>query len=239
MKSNKSIGIVLPAYNEGEVIGSVIADIPSSIDINNIKCEVRVVVVNDGSSDNTAQEVKKFKKVYLINHILNSGAGAATRTGLHFAYDQGCDYVVTMDSDGQHAIEDVKKLIDTILKGDADFVIGSRLINSEGMPWYRVLGNKGLSLFTFLMFGVFVTDSQSGLKALNRKAISQINFHSNNFAFCSEMLWHAKKAKLKIKEVPIKAIYSDYSLAKGQTNWDVVHIIRQMVRQRIAGFFNG
>lgn len=237
--SKKRVGIVMPAYNEGKVIGEVLGSLLKYIKKTNLDIEPKIIVVNDGSADNTGDVVGEYEDVYLINHILNSGAGAATRTGIHTAQRLGCDFVVTMDSDGQHASEDVERLIKEILKSDADLVIGSRLINSEGMPWYRVLGNKGLSLFTFFMFGVFVTDSQSGLKALNKSAMEKIHFRSNNFAFCSEMLWHAKKARLRIKEVPIRAIYSEYSLEKGQSNWDVVHIVGHMLKHRLLGILNG
>jgi glycosyltransferase involved in cell wall biosynthesis len=239
ISNNTRVGIVLPAYNEGSVIYDVLSALPNNIKLLGRTVPVEIIVVNDGSNDNTQEQIEKTKGVTLINHILNSGAGAATRTGLHHAQNIGCDFVVTMDSDGQHAVADAVRLIEYIAQGKADFVIGSRLIDSQGMPWYRVLGNRGLSLITFIMFSVFVTDSQSGLKALNTKAMDSISYRSNNFAFCSEMLWHAKKAKLRIKEIPIQAIYSDYSLAKGQTNWDVVHIIRQMVKQRIMGLFDG
>ncbi len=141
MKNNSvhKVGIVLPAYNEAKVISSVLKEIPNSIKMKNKDFVVNIIVVNDGSSDSTEQEVRKNKNVTLINHILNSGAGAATRTGINYARNNGCDYVITMDSDGQHHIDDVKKLITEISKNEYDFIIGSRLINSEGMPWYRVL----------------------------------------------------------------------------------------------------
>lgn len=232
------LAVVLPAYNEGAVIGDVLEKIPKSRVIGGEKYKISVIVVNDGSTDDTADQTR-LKDAYLVNHILNSGAGAATRTGLNVAKMLGCDFAVTMDSDGQHAIEDVLNVADAVVEGKADFVIGSRLVNTIGMPWYRVIGNKGLSFITFIIFGVFVTDSQSGLKALNKKALSRINFHSNDFAFCSEMLWHAKKAGLVIKEVPIKAIYTDYSLTKGQSNWGAVGIIRQLILRRLVGIING
>lgn len=234
-----NIAIVLPAYNEAAVIKNVLLKMPRNIAIGKKKNSTIIIVVNDGSSDDTAKIVRKIPNVKLINHLLNSGAGAATRTGLHVAKLSGAKYTITMDSDGQHAVSDVVKVANEISKNEADLIIGSRLIETKGMPWYRVLGNKGLSFITFLVFGVFVRDSQSGLRAYNQKALQQINFHSNHYAFCSEIIWSAHRKGLRIKEIPITAIYSDYSLSKGQSNWGAVTIIRQIIKRRLLSIFYG
>lgn len=239
MSSSKLIGVVIPAYNESAVISKVLREIPRTLQIRGKSYDVVTIVVNDGSSDDTAAQVSNHRRVHLINHIINQGAGAATRTGMAYAKRLGCAYAITMDADGQHHINDVKKLITEITKNKADLIIGSRLINAQGMPWYRVLGNKLLNIITFILFGVSVTDSQSGLKAFNRKALENIQYRSNNYAFCSEMIWQAKRAKLHITEIPIRAIYTDYSLSKGQTNLDVVHILGQLFKQRFIGLIDG
>jgi glycosyltransferase involved in cell wall biosynthesis len=234
-----SIAIILPAFNESAVIGSLLDLLPRELTLNNCHYLVHIIVVNDGSSDDTASVVSKRKDVYLINHLLNSGAGAATRTGINFAKELGVSYAVSMDSDGQHAVEDVIKVLKEIADNNADFIIGSRLVESTGMPWYRVVGNKGLSLITYMIFGVFVKDSQSGLRGYNQTALQKIEFHSNQYAFCSEMIWSAHRQKLRIKEVPITAIYTDYSLGKGQTNWGAIQIIRQIIKRRLLHIFHG
>lgn len=234
-KSTPHIAIVIPAYNEASAIGSVLDSLPTSIAGHPILS----IVVNDGSSDSTGTIVKKYKNVKLINHVLNSGAGAATRTGINYAISKNVSMVATLDADGQHHIEDVIKIIKHALESKVDLTIGSRLLSTKGMPWYRVIGNKGLSFITFLIFGVFVTDSQSGLKVLNKKALEKIKFHSNSYAFCSEIIWQAHKSKLTIEEVPIRAIYTEYSLSKGQSNWNAIHIIGQMLKRRFLGFING
>lgn len=239
MKPAKQIGIVLPAYNEGSVIGKVLSDIPKSVKVDSKLFKITTIVVNDASTDNTQSIISKRKGVILINHILNSGAGAATRTGINYAKELECDYIITMDSDGQHSIKDAVNVVSEVIQNKADFAIGSRLINSSGMPWHRVLGNKLLSFFTFLLFGVFVADSQSGLKAMNGLAAEKIDYRSNSYAFCSEMIWKAHQAKLRIMEVPIEAIYTDYSLSKGQKNWDGIHLIGQLVKRRVIEILNG
>lgn len=231
----KKIGLVIPAYNEATAIGDVLKSLPKKIK----DYDVLTVVINDGSTDETAQVVANFKSVTLINHILNSGAGAATRTGINYVKSQGCSTVITLDADGQHHIEDVLKIAEHSIDSTSDLIIGSRLIATQGMPWYKVVGNKGLSFITFLIFGVFVTDSQSGLKALNQNALDKIKFHINDYAFCSEIIWQAHKNKLKIEEIPIKAIYTDYSVSKGQSNWNGFNIVGHMLKRRFMGFING
>lgn len=239
MPKSRTIGVILPTYNEAATIGAVLDELPQTITAGGKTYATVIIVVNDGSADDTAKIAGQRPHVHVINHLLNLGAGGATRTGLVYALQSGCDFAVTMDADGQHAVGDVVKLAKAIVSDEGDFIIGSRLINTEGMPWNRVMGNKTLSLLTFLLFGVFVTDSQSGLKALNRQALEKITFYSNNFAFCSEMIWKAKKQRLRIKEIPIKPIYTSYSLSKGQQNLDAIHIISQLFKRRILELLNG
>ena len=231
----KTIGIILPAFNEGPVIGQVLDRLPRHLNASGKKLRTLIIVVNDGSSDNTALEVAKRKGVTLISHVINCGAGAATRTGLHYALESGCSYAVIMDSDGQHSAEDVKKLIGAIANDESDLIIGSRLKQYSGnMPLSKRVGNKGLSFITFLLLGVYASDTQSGLRAFSRQAMGMVEFHSNNYAHCSEMLWKAHQAKLRISEVPIEAIYTDYSVSRGQKNLSGAYeIIRQLIRRRL------
>jgi glycosyltransferase involved in cell wall biosynthesis len=237
-KAKTKVMIMIPAYNEGTVIGGVIDKLLDDLKKHQLD-EAQVIVVNDGSKDNTADEVRSRKGVVLINHILNSGAGAAIRTAIGYARDSGADYAVAMDADGQHDSEDVARVLKELMKNESDIVIGSRLINAEGMPWYRVLLNKGGGLFTFLLFGIFVKDSQSGLRGFNRAALHKLIFHSNNYTYNSELMWRIKQNDLTVKEIPIKAIYSEYSLSKGQSNWEVIHIVRELIKYRLLEFLNG
>jgi glycosyltransferase involved in cell wall biosynthesis len=238
--NKRKIGLILPAYNESKVIGSVLDSLPASISVGGRKYKVQIVVVNDGSRDATASEVAKKEGVVLINHIINSGAGAATRTGLHYAKSIGCEYALTMDSDGQHSSKDMAKLAQAIIEGKSDFIIGSRLKSSDGnMPISKKIGNLGLGVITFILLGVYASDTQSGLKALNRKALESVEFHSNNYAFCSEMIWKAHQSKLRINEVPIEAIYTDYSVSRGQRNLTgAMEITKQLIKRRFLSFIN-
>ena len=236
MSSANKIAIIIPAYNEGRVIGGVLDKLIKDLKTSDL-AGADIIVINDGSKDDTSNQVKKRSNVMLISHLMNSGAGAAIRTGLSYSRDNGYDYAVAMDADGQHDSKDATRVVKELMKGQQDIVIGSRLVDPEGMPWYRILGNKGLSFFTFLLFGLKVQDSQSGLRGFNKNALSKITFQSNNYTYNSELMWRIKQSKLKVKEIPIKAIYSDYSLSKGQSNWEVVHIVRQLLKYRFMEFF--
>ncbi len=235
-----TVGIVLPAYNEEGVIGQVITSLPRYINAGGKKYQTKIIVVNDGSRDATTPEVKKHDDVILIEHLLNGGAGAATRTGLHYAKGLGLEYAVTIDSDGQHSTKDLIRVTEEVAKDHADFVIGSRLKQYSGnMPLSKKIGNLGLSIITFLLLGVYVSDTQSGLKALNKKALDKIEFHSNGYAFCSEMIWKARQQKLRIKEIPIEAIYTDYSKSHGQKDiTGAMDITKQLIKRRFLSFFN-
>ena len=233
-KTTLRVCIVVPAFNESSVIGEVIKDTFNTFKKANHSTDI--VVVNDSSKDNTADVAKKAGAI-VVNHILNSGAGGATATGLSYAQQNNYDIAVTMDADGQHTPEDVLKGVNTLADSDTDLLIGSRLINSEGMSRVKVLGNQGLSFITYLLFGVNSTDSQSGLRVFSRKALESLRWKTSGYEFCSEMLWRAKQLNLNISEYPIKAIYTDYSKAKGQNNWNAINIVKSLVKRRIAEIF--
>ena len=226
-----SVCVIIPAYNEGKVIAEVVKGIKKALGNDG-----NVVVVNDGSLDNTSSEARRGGAI-VIDHILNSGAGGATATGLSYANQRGYSIVATMDADGQHAPEDVLKGIKEIKNRDLDLLIGSRLIDSQGMSRLKVVGNQGLSLITFLLFGVKTTDSQSGLRIYSRRALETLRWRTNGYEFCSEMIWRAKQQGLGIGEYPIQAIYTEYSKGKGQNNWNAINIIKSLLKRRVAELF--
>ena len=234
-QSNIRVCIVIPAYNEQSTIADVVHKVMSKLDDANISAEV--VVVNDASRDKTSIKATTAGAT-VINHILNSGAGGATATGLRYAEKQNFDIAATMDADGQHSAEDVIKGIQLITKNGGDLLIGSRLINSNGMSRVKILGNKGLSAITYMLFGINVTDSQSGLRIFSRKALENLRWKTSGYEFCSEMLWRAKQQGLNIREYPIEAIYTEYSKSKGQNNWNAYNIVSSLVKRRIAELIN-
>lgn len=236
VKDTARIAIIIPAYNEAGVIGSVVKSVPAGVTINHTAYELSVVVVDDGSKDKTAPKAKNAGAL-VISHILNTGSGGATATGLSYAQQHNFIAAATLDADGQHDINDVIKGIELMLKEGDDLLIGSRLMDSNGMSKVKVVGNKGLSFITFLLFGINVTDSQSGMRIFSRKALDQLRWKTSGYEFCSEMLWRAKQQNLKIKEYPIRAIYTEYSKSKGQNNWNAINIVKSLLQRRIMELF--
>ena len=233
-KSTLKVCVIMPAFNEASVIGDVILDVKKVFKSSPYSTEL--VVINDASKDDTSIIAKKSGAT-VVDHILNCGAGGATATGLSYAQQNGFDIAVTMDADGQHLATDTLVGVNELIKRQIDLLIGSRLINSQGMSKTKVLGNKGLSFITYLLFGINSTDSQSGLRVYSRKALKQLRWKTSGYEFCSEMLWRAKQLKLKIGEYPIQAVYTDYSKTKGQNNWNAINILKSLVKRRLVEIF--
>lgn len=198
---------VLPAFNEERYIEKVVKEARKYAD--------EVIVIDDCSRDNTFGIAKKAgAKVY--RHLINRGVGGATRTGIKAALFAGADIIVILDADGQHLPEDIPALVAPIKKNKADVVIGSRFLRSQAIPFFRRVGNSFFNLFTFFLFGVWSSDTQSGMKALSKKAAEKLDITSKDMEVCSEIIKEAKNLGLKLEEVPIRVVYTPYSLSKGQ-----------------------
>lgn len=222
--------IVIPAYNEAQVIGSVIDSLPKTL---KKITKVTPLVVDDHSRDETAKIARNHGAKCII-HQINLGAGGATITGFEAAKRMKADLIVTMDADGQHAAADLANIIRPITHKKYDVVIGSRLIRiGKDMPAYRLAGNWALNLITYLFFGIWVTDSQSGFKAFSRHAIDKIKLSTNGYEFCSEIIGQIKRHKLRYKEVPISTIYTKYSKMKGQSPLNAINIILNLLTRGI------
>lgn len=205
-ETTHSIWITIPAYNEATVIASVIHEIRSAGYSN-------IIVVDDGSRDETQDRAKETGAVAL-RHKINRGKGAATKTGIEAAKLLGADIIVTMDGDGQHDPHDIKNLIDPIRKNHCDVVLGSRLINPKGMPGYKILHNKIGNILVWYIYGLYVTDSQSGFRAYSRHATEVINTQTDRYEYDSEVIREIYKYRLKYREIPIQVRYTDYSMGK-------------------------
>jgi len=217
--------IVIPALNESQTIAKVIGGLPKNINGVLFDC----LVVDDGSTDGTSASVPQKPNVKVLRHLINRGAGAATRTGIEYAKSKKYDMLITFDADGQHSAGDLQKLVSPLLKKEADLVIGSRFKSRQRMPMDRLLINRIANLTTFLFFGVLSSDSQSGLKAFSKKAIDKIEIKSDRMEFSSEILLEAKKHNLKVVEVPTSAIYTKYSRQKGQSNLNALPVAARLV----------
>lgn len=218
--------IVIPAYNEETRIAGVLKR------ISHLGYE-HIVVVDDGSSDKTA-EVARAHHVHVIRHPINLGVGAATQTGISFALDRGASYIVTLDGDHQHLPDDIMHLLDEIKSTKADVVIGSRFLKRDNhIPASRILYNKIANIVTYMIAGVHVTDSQSGMKAISNEFARDHVLNCNGFEFCVEMLRNAARSKSDVREIPISVKYSRETMQKGQSFYTGVKMIGRLIRLNI------
>lgn len=215
------IFIVLPARNEAQQIGEVILEIKKEGFEN-------IVVVDDGSMDKTA-EVAENSGAKVVRHIINRGAGAATFTGIKAALELDAGVIVTMDADGQHASEDIQNLVKPILNKEVDVVLGSRLIDKKGMPMIRRLFNFAGNFVTWILFGMWVSDSQSGFKAFSKQAAEKIEIKTNGYEFCSEVIREIRAKKFSYTEISIQTKYTEYSMQKGQSFANGVRTFMKLV----------
>lgn len=223
------LAILIPAYNEETTLDQVIKTLPKTIPgVSKIDC----VVVNDGSIDKT-EEVAKKANVIVLSHIFNRGLGAALGTGFEYIKNHEYDCLITFDADGQHNPDDIAPVVKPIIEGKADVCVGSRFLTFEGhMPWYRRIGLSGMNFITFLLFWVWTTDSQSGMRAFSRNAFKKIAIKTNKMEVSSEFFYEISSKSLKYTEVPIKAIYTEYSLKKGQKNINAFRILWKLISRR-------
>lgn len=201
--SQLKIIAAIPAYNEERFIAEVVREARKFVD--------EVVVVDDGSTDNTAR-VAETAGALVIRHKARGGAGEATKSCVEVAKAKGTDVLVTLDGDGQHLPSEIPKLVAPVLKNGTDLVIGSRFLHEQGnMRLYR---RFGINVITFLYnFGskVKVSDAQSCFRAYGQRALHSLTVTEPGFGFSVELLVQARQRGLTISEVPISCIYHSAS----------------------------
>ncbi len=210
MKVNlENLHVVIPAKNEGQRIKPVLVKL-QMLGIQNI------IVVNDGSSDDTEKVVSSFENVVVLNHTINLGPGAATLTGIKYAVKAGAELVATLDADDQHNPNNLHNLVDYLRKESCDLVIGSRFMKYNEIPLTRLFYNFFGNLISFLVTGIYLSDSQSGMKVMNRSFADKLNLSFDGFEFCIEIIKQAQIHKIKVGEIPIDVKYTKDTLSKGQ-----------------------
>jgi len=236
-QTQSEVIVIIPAYNAAKSICGVVSGIPKSVKAGGRVFTVSVVIVEDGSKDDTYEQALRTRAT-VLRHVMNSGAGAATRTGMKYvqSLEHAPEYAVTMDADGQHNADDLKKLLACAVMRKADIVIGNRLHGGNAMPLHRTLGNKGISFISRVLFGITVEDTQSGLRLFSVAKLPSVSSYTiDRYGFCTESLWLAHKAKLRVVEVPTSVVYSDETLAHGQNNWGVVDMMLDLLWIRMVG----
>jgi len=195
------ITIGIPAYNEEKNIASIITKLKNITD--------SIIVCDDGSSDMTS-EISKNLGAIVISHKKNMGYGAAIRTIFQKSVELDSDILVTFDADGQHRIDDVSKILQPLENNEADIVIGSRFLDNESkVPNYRKIGIKVITQVTNASLKKKLTDSQSGFRAYNKQALTQISPSEMGMGISTEILIKASNKGLRIAEIPITILYHD------------------------------
>ncbi|MEM4218362.1 MAG: glycosyltransferase family 2 protein [Candidatus Methanomethylicaceae archaeon] len=203
----------IPAYNEERNIASVLLKTMKYVD--------KVIVCDDGSLDMTGNIAERLG-AEVIKHERNMGYGAALRSLFKRSAELDPDVMVTIDADSQHNPEDIKRLADPVLKGEADIVIGSRLLieGNNGMPKYRKIGVEAITKLAKAASYEGLTDAQSGFRAYSRRAVKLILPTEQGMGASTEILLKAKRVGLTIKEIPINI---NYEVERSSTQNPFVH----------------
>jgi len=219
--------ILIPAHNEGNQIASTVLELK--------KYFKNIVVVDDGSTDNTFENVLKLG-VLSVKHPINLGQGASIQTAITVALSSypECEFFITFDADGQHSVDSAIEMLNLIQSQNCDVVLGSRFIHKESngqMPQKKKFILKLGILFTRLDTGLKVTDTHNGLRVMNKRFAKSLNLKQNGMAHASEILAHIKSSKATWIEAPAEIFYTDYSKKKGQSVLNAVNILTEMMHR--------
>lgn len=213
--------VIVPAYNEESAIGGTLAGLRPYMP--------NVLVVDDGSSDRTGR-IARRRGAIVLRHVANLGQGAALQTGIDAALAWGARMVCTFDADGQHDVGAIARMVDMQRQSGADVVLASRFLSGQARipPVRRFV--LGLALkFTRMQTRLSVTDTHNGLRLLTREAAKRIRIRQNGMAHASELLSEIAAKRLSYVEVPSTVTYTRYSLRKGQSVFDSVKILFDIV----------
>ena len=221
-----NVWVVVPAYNEAARLDETLTGLCA--------CCANVVVVDDGSTDDTSAVALRHP-VWVLRHPVNCGQGATLQTGVDFALRQGAEFLVTFDADGQHDAEELARLVEPVRSGRVEVALGSRFLGQAvGMTWHRRLVLKLGVLFTWLFSRIRVTDTHNGFRALSRRAARLIRITHNRMAHASEILDQIRLHRLSFCEVPVTIRYTAGTLAKGQSSWNSLRIVGQLLLGRVV-----
>ncbi|MCX7013371.1 MAG: glycosyltransferase family 2 protein [Candidatus Sumerlaeota bacterium] len=226
-RERHNVWIVVAAFNEAQAIAGVLRSL--------IPLGHSIVVVDDGSSDDTTAAVRQLP-VHSLRHPINLGQGAALQTGIDYALHRGAEFLVTFDADGQHRAEDVPPLLQPVLAGECDVALGTRFRHPESrtaIPPVRRIVLRLATRFTRLTSGIRVTDTHNGLRALNRRAAERIRITLNRMAHASEILEQISRQRLRIQEVDVRIVYDRYSTRKGQRSLNALNILVDLLQRRL------
>ncbi|MEO7534686.1 MAG: glycosyltransferase family 2 protein [Ferruginibacter sp.] len=218
--------IIIPAYNETEVIASTIRPL--------LERGYEVVVVDDGSSNNMQEHIKQLN-VHYLRHEINLGQGAALQTGMEYVKKFNPEYVVHFDADGQHSSDDIDEFINILIEKKTDIVLGSRFLTNETkelVPLKRRLLLKTARILNWIFTGLLLTDAHNGFRVMKGTVLSKLRLTETRMAHATEILRLIKKNRLSYTEAPAKISYTAYSMQKGQKASNSVNILIDLVFHR-------
>lgn len=199
--SKQQVIVFLPAYNEEEAIGAVISRIPRDF---HPQVDVKVLVIDDGSTDATVEVSKKAGADFIVSNKGNHGLGAAVRLGLSECVKRGADIGVMLDADNEYPAEQIPDLLAPIFQGKADYTMGSRFLGTiDGMKVHRRLGNYCFTLLQCMLLKTWIHDGQSGMRAFTKQAMRSAEIiHDYNYA--QVLTLNLMRKGFRMKEVPIR-----------------------------------
>jgi glycosyltransferase involved in cell wall biosynthesis len=219
--------VVIPAYNEAQVIQPVLAEI--------LPIFPRIVVVDDGSADATAAQARQAGAI-VLRHCVNVGQGAALETGIRYARELGAEYFVTMDADGQHLPGDARAMLAHLHRNRTrlDIVLGSRFLgHASDMGKRRRLLLRAATLLSRRLHGMPLTDTHNGLRVFGRNVAERMRFHHVDMAHASDVYDIIRKYAFRFEEQPVTIRYTDYSKAKGQPMLNAINILIDFLFNRV------
>jgi len=229
---NSDVFVVIPAYNEHKILGQTVADVANY--------GYSIVVVDDGSPlpELDCLAGSTSSNIWYVRHVSNLGAGAAVQTGTEFALQQGAEIIVHFDADGQHIPSLIADLTSPIRRGECEIVLGSRFLDSADRALVparkRILLKLGVFV-SWLFTGVWLSDTHNGFRAFSRTAAQRIRMAENGYAHCTELLGLIRQSKLPYIELPTTIRYTNYSMAKGQSIFNSVNIVLDLVLSKFFG----
>jgi polyprenyl-phospho-N-acetylgalactosaminyl synthase len=223
--NNREILVVVPVYNEGAIMINTLTELTEA--------GYTVVVVDDGSDVPVKNSVGHLP-LTILRHRVNLGQGAALQTAFAYVKKYNPAIVITFDADGQHDAADIPAMIAPIRSQQADIVLGSRFLPGAG----EIGPSKKMVLqlarfINFLLSGALLSDAHNGFRALNRLALEKIELTENRMAHASEILFETRRNRLRFCEVPVHIRYTDYSKQKGQSAWDSIKILFDLVLHKL------
>lgn len=211
--------LIVPCFNEGAVIFDVLA--------NALETFPNIVAVNDGSKDNSAEQIHAAG-AHLVNHPVNLGQGAALQTGVEYARAQkNARFFVTFDADGQHQVKDVVRMVERLREEPLDIIVGTRFAGQDNsqVPWIKRLVLKTVVLLSPRTKRLGLTDAHNGLRAFNRKVAEEMNIRMNGMSHASEIITMIDQHGWRVAEEPVDILYTEYSMSKGQSLINGVNIL--------------